>query len=160
GREVEVAPADIQPTDVIVVRPGERIPVDGVVLRGPSSVDESSLTGESVPVEKTPGDRVFGGTFNIGGHAIGLLEIAPTAPAEESALARVVRLVREARENKAPVERAADRYAKFFLPLLLTAGLIAFILTRDWMRVVAVLIVACPCALVLATPAAILSAIG
>jgi HflK protein len=160
GREIEVVPADIQRTDVVVIRPGERIPVDGLLLHGQSSVDESSLTGESVPVEKAPGEPVFAGTFNIGDNAVGLLEVAPTAAAEESALARVVRLVQEARENKAPAERAADRYAKFFLPLLLAAGLIALVITRDWMRVVAVLIVACPCALVLATPAAILSAIG
>ncbi len=160
GLEVEVTPEDIRHDDVVLVRPGERIPLDGVVLCGQTSVDESSLTGEAVPVEKEPGDRVYGGTFNAGADALGLLEIAPTARAEDSALARIVRLVREARENKAPVERAADRYARFFLPLLLAAGAVAFLLTRDWVRVAAVLIVACPCALVLATPAAMLSAIA
>jgi Cu+-exporting ATPase len=160
GEELEVAPEEIRSDDVVLVRPGERIPVDGILLRGQSSLDESSLTGESIPAEKGPGDRVYGGTFNAGGDSVGLLEIAPTAAAGESALARIVRLVREARENKAPVERAADRYAKFFLPLILAAAVVVYFLTRDWMRVVSVLIVACPCALVLATPAAMLSAIA
>ncbi len=160
GLELEVVPEEIRPDDIVIVRPGERIPVDGVVLTGQSSIEESSLTGESIPAEKAPGDRVYGGTFNIGADTVGLLEVAPTAAAEESALARIVRLVKEARENKAPVERAADRYAKFFLPLILAAAAVAFALTRDWLRVAAVLIVACPCALVLATPAAMLSAIG
>ena len=159
-RELEVAPEDIRQDDVVIVRPGERIPVDGLVLRGDSDIDESTLSGESIPAQKGPGDRVYGGTFNLGGDIVGLLELAPTAVSEESALARIVQLVRQARENKAPVERAADRYAKFFLPLILVAAAITFWLTRDWLRVSAVLIVACPCALVLATPAAMLSAIG
>jgi len=159
-RELEVAPQDIRRDDIVIVRPGERIPVDGVVLRGDSEIDESTLTGEAVPAQKGPGDRVYGGTFNLGGHTVGLLELAPTAVPEESALARIVHLVKQARENKAPVERAADRYAKFFLPFILLAAAITYGLTRDWLRVSAVLIVACPCALVLATPAAMLSAIG
>ncbi len=158
--ELEVPPEEIRHDDIVVVRPGERIPMDGVVLTGESDIDESTLTGESVPAQKAAGDRVYGGTFNIGGDTVGLLEVAPTAPAEESAMARIVRLVKEARENKAPVERAADRYAKFFLPLILAAAAVTFVLTREWIRVAAVLIVACPCALVLATPAAMLSAIG
>jgi len=158
--ELEVRPEDILPSDIVMVRPGERIPVDGVVLRGDSDIDESTLTGESLPVEKGPGDRVYGGTFNIGGGTVGLLELAPSAGPEESALVRIVHLVQQARENKAPVERAADRYAKFFLPLILIAAAVTFALTRDWLRVAAVLIVACPCALVLATPAAMLSAIA
>jgi len=160
GQELEVAPEEIRRDDIVLVRPGERIPVDGILLRGQSLVDESTLTGESIPADKAAGARVYGGTFNVGGDSVGLLEIAPTAAAEESALARIVRLVKEARERKAPVERAADRYAKFFLPLILAAGAIAFAFTRDVMRAVAVLIVACPCALVLATPAAMLSAIA
>ena len=160
GEELEVAPEEIRRDDIVLVRPGERIPVDGILLRGQSAIDESTLTGESIPADKAAGDRVYSGTFNVGGDSVGLLEIAPTAAADESALARIVRLVKEARQNKAPVERAADRYAKFFLPLILAAGAIVFVFTRDWMRVVAVLIVACPCALVLATPAAMLSAIA
>jgi Cu+-exporting ATPase len=158
--ELEIPPEEVRADDVVLVRPGERIPVDGILLRGESEIDESTLTGESIPAQKVAGDRVYGGTFNVGGDSIGLLEVAPTATAEESALARIIRLVREARENRAPVERAADRYAKFFLPLILIAAAITFVLTRDWLRVAAVLIVACPCALVLATPAAMLSAIS
>ena len=160
GAEIEVPPEEIRREDIVVVRPGERIPIDGVVLSGESDIDESTLTGESVPASKVKGDRVYGGTFNVGGDTVGLLEVAPSAPAEESALARIVRLVEQARENKAPVERAADRYAKYFLPLILIAAAGTYALTRDWLRVASVLIVACPCALVLATPAAMLSAIG
>ncbi len=160
GVELEVVPEDIQLDDLVLVRPGERIPVDGVVKAGESDVDESTLTGEPVPAPKSPGDCVSGGTFNVGGGAVGLLEISPSAVAGESALARIVALVRQARENKAPIERAADRYAKFFLPIVLGAAAVTFALTRDWLRVASVLIIACPCALVLATPAAMLSAIG
>ncbi len=160
GLELEIVPEEIRPDDVVLVRPGERIPVDGIVLGGESEVDESTLTGESRPAAKAAGDRVSSGTFNIGGEAVGLLELRPTALASESALARIVALVREARQNRAPVERVADRYAKFFLPLILAAGAVTFALARDWLRVASVLIVACPCALVLATPAAMLCAIG
>ncbi len=160
GLELQVPPDEIRSDDIVVVRPGERVPVDGIVLSGESEIDESTLTGESEPASKVPGDRVYGGTFNASQKRVGLLEVRPTALASESALARIVALVREARQNRAPVERAADRYAKFFLPLILAAGAVTFALARDWLRVASVLIVACPCALVLATPAAMLSAIG
>ncbi len=100
GVELEVVPEDIQLDDLVLVRPGERIPVDGVVKAGESDVDESTLTGEPVPAPKSPGDCVSGGTFNVGGGAVGLLEISPSAVAGESALARIVALVRQARENK------------------------------------------------------------
>ena len=139
-----------------MVRAGERIAADGVIEQGASSIDESSITGEPLPRDKQAGDEVFSGTLN----GNGLLRIRVTAPATETTLARVVKLVEEAQEKRAPVERLADRYAKYFLPALLLAAALTFYFTRDWLRTVAVLIVACPCALILATPTAMVAAIG
>lgn len=158
GREVRVHVEDLIPGDVIVVRAGERIAADGEVESGDSSVDESPITGESVPRDKGPGDEVFSGTLN--GH--GLLKIRVTNAAEESTLARLIKLVEEASDHHAPVVRMADRYAQYFLPaILLIAGLTWYFSPEDGViRAVAVLIVACPCALILATPAAMVAGIG
>jgi Cu+-exporting ATPase len=156
GQEVEVGVEELLPDEVIVVRAGERIGADGVVADGVSAVDESSITGEPLPRDKQLGDEVFSGTINGNGR----LEIRVTRAGQESTLARVVALVQEAKEKRAPVERLADRYAKYFLPALLLAGGLTFYFTRDWLRTVAVLIVACPCALILATPTAMVAAIG
>jgi Cu+-exporting ATPase len=156
GEEIEVAAETLVPGEVVVVRSGERITADGVILEGVSAVDESSVTGEPVAREKTPGEMVYSGTLN--GH--GLLRIRVERAGDETTLARVARLVEEARGRQAPVERRADRYAKYFLPALLLAGALTFYFTRDWLRTVAVLIVACPCALILATPTAMVAAIG
>jgi len=156
GREEEVDAATLVPGDHIVVRAGERIPADGAIASGYSAIDESSITGEPLPREKATGYEVFSGALNGGG----LLEIRVTRAGEDTTLARVVKLVREAEENRAPVERLADRAARYFLPALLLAAALTFWFTRDWMRTVAVLIVACPCALILATPTAMVAAIG
>jgi Cu+-exporting ATPase len=156
GEEVEVDAATLVPDDLIVVRSGERIAADGQVVQGSSSIDESTITGESLPRDKEIGDEVFSGTLN--GH--GMLVIQVTRAGEDTTLARVIRLVEEAKEKKAPVERLADRYARYFLPALLVVAAATFYFTRDWLRTVSVLIVACPCALVLAVPAAMVSAIG
>lgn len=156
GEEVEVEAASLAVGDQIVVRAGERIPADGRVLLGASSVDESTITGEPLPADKQPGDEVFSGTLN----GRGLLRVAVARAGAETTLARVIRLVEEARERRAPVERLADRYARYFLPVLLLAAALTFYFTRDWLRTVAVLIVACPCALILATPTAMVAAIG
>ncbi len=156
GQEVEVGVEELAPGEVIVVRAGERLGADGVVAAGASSLDESSITGESLPRDKQAGDAVFSGTINGNGR----LEIRVTAAGQDSTLARVVELVRQAKQKRAPVERLADRYAKYFLPALLLAGGLTFYLTRDWLRTVSVLIVACPCALILATPTAMVAAIG
>jgi len=156
GEEVEVDAAALVEGDVIVVRAGERIAADGVIQQGASSIDESSITGESLPRDKQAGEEVFSGTLN--GH--GLLRVAVTRAGPETTLARVIRLVEEAKEKRAPVERLADRWARYFLPALLMAGALTFYWTRDWLRTVSVLIVACPCALILATPAAMVAAIG
>jgi P-type Cu+ transporter len=156
GEEQEVPAESLVPDDVIVVRAGERIAADGIVELGASSIDESSITGEPLPRDKQSGDEVFSGTVN----GNGLLHIRVTRAGPETTLARVVALVQEAKQKPAPVERAADRYAKYFLPALLLAAALTLYFTGNWLRTVAVLIVACPCALILATPTAMVAAIG
>ena len=156
AQEIEVDASSLTPDDQILVRAGERIPSDGVVSLGISSIDESTITGESLPRDKQPGDEVFSGTLN--GH--GLLHITVTRAGDETTLSRVIHLVEEAAEQRAPVERLVDRFARYFLPALLLAAGLTFYFTHDWLRTVAVLLVACPCALILATPTAMVAAIG
>ena len=156
GQE-ETVPADqLLVGDLVLVRSGQQIPADGIVESGFSTVDESSITGESLPKEKKPGDEAFSGTLNH--HA--LLRIRVSRSGANTTLARVIELVREAQQKRAPVERLADQYAKYFLPALLLSAGLTFYLTRDWLRTVAVLVVACPCALILATPTAMVAAMG
>ena len=150
--------------DLVRVRPGEKIPVDGEVIDGASAVDESMLTGESVPVEKSLGDRVTGATVN----ANGVLTIRATAVGMDTALAQIVRLVEQAQGSKAPVQRLADRIAGIFVPVVMLIALATFAgwwalaedPTRGLVAAVAVLIIACPCALGLATPTAIMVGTG
>jgi len=156
GVEREVDASTLVAGDRIVVRAGERIAADGVVEQGVSSIDESSITGEPLPRDKQPGDEAFSGTLN----GNGLLRIRVTRAGSETTLARVVQLVEDAKKQRAPVERLADRYAKYFLPALLLSGVLTYYFTGNWLRTVAVLIVACPCALILATPTAMVAAIG
>jgi P-type E1-E2 ATPase len=156
GGEEDVDAASLLPGDLILVRAGERIPADGAIASGFSAIDESSITGEPLPREKAAGDEVFSGSLNGGG----LLEVLVSRAGEETTLARVVQLVREAQQRRAPVEKLADRAARYFLPALLGAAALTFYFTGDWMRTVSVLIVACPCALILATPTAMVAAIG
>ena len=163
-REEEVAAADVEPGQIVVVRPGERIPVDGTVSTGSSSIDESALTGESLPVEKSGGDSVYAGTLN----QFGALEITTTSVGSDTTLARVMQLVAEATERKAPLERAADRYARMFLPVVLGVALCTLIgwriTTGEWssgfLPALSVLVVACPCPLILATPSAVMAAMA
>jgi P-type Cu+ transporter len=156
GAEIEIDAAQLVPGDMVVVRPGERIPADGVIHHGASSIDESTITGEPLPRDKSAGDEVFSGTLN----GLGPLRLTVTRAGAETTLALVIKLVEHAREKRAPVERLADRFARYFLPALLLVAGLTFYFTRDWMRTVSVLIVACPCALILATPAAMVAAIG
>lgn len=162
--EKAVPVTELKPGDLVVVRPGESIPVDGEVVWGDSAVDESMLTGESMPVEKSPGDKVFGATVNNNG----LLKIRATGVGEETALAQIIRLVRQAQAGKAPIQRLADRVSAVFVPSIVALALIVF---ASWLfatghfvpamvRMVAVLVIACPCALGLATPTAIMAASG
>ncbi|MBI3272085.1 MAG: copper-translocating P-type ATPase [Planctomycetes bacterium] len=161
--ELEVPIADVQAGDELVLRPGERLPVDGIVLSGSSTVDESALTGESAPAEKEPGARVFGGTVN----RTGAFRYRATAVGRGTLLASIVRLVEQAQGARAPIQRLADRVAGIFVPVVLGVALLSFALWLGfgWGRpgalalavqvAVSVLVVACPCALGLATPTAI-----
>jgi cation-transporting ATPase V len=164
GAEVSVPIAAVRPGDLMVVRPGERIPTDGRVVEGSSSVDESMLTGESVPVTRGPGDAVFGATVNQHGHLV----VEATRVGAETALAQIVRLVEEAQATKAPIQHLADRIAAVFVPVVLGIAAVTFGL---WFAIggeagkavataVAVLVIACPCALGLATPTAIMVGSG
>jgi P-type Cu+ transporter len=156
GSEKTIPAERLVPGDLVLVRSGEQIPADGVIESGFSTVEESSVTGEPLPKDKKPGDEVFSGTFNQ--HA--LLRIRVSRSGTQTTLARVIALVQEAQQRRAPVERLADRYAKYFLPALLLSAALTFYFTGDWLRTVAVLIVACPCALILATPTAMVAAMG
>ncbi|GAA0507398.1 MAG: heavy metal translocating P-type ATPase [Pigmentiphaga sp.] len=164
GGEVEVPVASVHPGDLVVVRPGERVPVDGEVVEGASQVDESLITGESLPVDKQHGDRVTGGSVN----AEGLLVVRTTAVGAESMLARIVRLVESAQAKKAPIQRLVDRVSEVFVPVIVAIAAVTLLAwggaTGDWelaiLNAVAVLVIACPCALGLATPTAIMAGTG
>ncbi|MGA2258016.1 MAG: cation-translocating P-type ATPase family protein [Thermoguttaceae bacterium] len=156
GHEQEVHVPEIRPQDIVIVRPGDRIPIDGRILSGMSWIDQSPITGESLPTEKGVGDEVFAGTLNT----TGALEVAVERLGHDTTLERIIHLVEHAEAAKAPVERLADRYAGYFVPLVLIAAAVTFWVTRDVSRSVAVLVVACPCALVLATPTAVAAGIG
>ncbi len=164
GSEIEVPVAEVHVGDVLVVRPGERIPVDGIVVSGHSAVDESMLTGEPLPVDKGPGDEVTGATINENG----MLTFEATRVGSETALAQIIRLVQQAQGSKAPIQRLADRVAAVFVPVVIAIALITFLVwlslgvgfTEALLRFVAVLVIACPCALGLATPTAIMVGTG
>ncbi|PIP35922.1 MAG: copper-translocating P-type ATPase [Desulfobacterales bacterium CG23_combo_of_CG06-09_8_20_14_all_52_9] len=162
--EKEIPLSQVQIGDTVLVRPGERIPVDGSITEGKSAVDESMLTGEPLPVDKKPGDPVTGGTIN----SEGLLKFIATRVGKETALAQIIRLVQQAQGSKAPIQALADRVAAVFVPGVIGIALVVFIIwwltTGDFVfsmiRLVAVLVIACPCALGLATPTAIMAGTG
>lgn len=156
GKEQEIEVERLVAGDRVIVKPGERIPVDGEVLSGYSSVDQSTITGESIPVEKSAGSKVYSGTIN----QLGSLEIRAEKVGEDTLLSRIIHLVEEAQSQKAPIQKVADRYAKFFVPIIILVAAISWLITRDLVRSVSILIIACPCALVLATPTAIFAGIG
>jgi len=164
GNEVEISVDDIQVSDHLLVRPGERIPTDGVVFEGQSFVDESMLTGESLPVTKQAGSLVIGGTVNKQGRLV--LEAQKVGA--ETALAQIVRLVEQAQGSKAPIQRVADSVSSVFVPVVLVLATLTFIgwmlvannFTQAMLHTIAVLVIACPCALGLATPTAIMVGTG
>lgn len=164
GEEVRVALEQVRPGDVVAVRPGERIPVDGLVLEGETSVDESLLTGESLPVPKRPGDRVVAGTLNLDGS----VRFRAEAVGRDTVLEQIVRIMEEAQLRKPPVQQLVDRVAAVFVPFVIVVAAGTFVVWWTWgpdvteavVRTTAVLVIACPCAMGLATPTAILVGTG
>jgi Cu+-exporting ATPase len=166
GQEVEIAIDDVRVGDVVSVRPGEKIPVDGVVVDGRSSVDESMITGESMPVGKGPGDKVVGATIN----KQGLLKFEATQVGKNTVLAQIIRLVEQAQGSKAPIQKLADQVSAWFVPMVIIIAALTFVghmifnpeagVTSALMATVAVLVIACPCAMGLATPTAVMVGTG
>ncbi len=155
-QEVQVPIEEVKAQEVVIVKPGERIPVDGKIVSGCGSINQSTLTGESIPVEKGLGDRVYCGTINEAGSC----EIEATQIAEDTKLAQIKRLILEAQAEKSPIQRVMDRFARYFIPAILLIALATFLITGEPVRAITILIVACPCALVLGTPTAVVAAIG
>jgi Cu+-exporting ATPase len=172
GSEIEVPADEVLVGDIVLVRPGEKIPVDGVVIEGRSSVDESMLTGESMPVEKGPGDAVIGATLN----KLGMVKFEATKVGKQTAIAQIIRLVEEAQGSKAPIQKLADQASAIFVPAVISIALVTFLVwffiiplpagsdtslfTRALINMVAVLVIACPCAMGLATPTAVMVGTG
>ncbi len=173
GVEAEVPVDDVRVGDIVLVKPGEKIPVDGVVVEGRSAIDESMLTGESLPVEKKPGDPVIGATLN----KLGMLKFEATKVGKETALAQIIKLVEDAQGSKAPIQKLADQVSAVFVPIVIVIALLTFTgwyffgpalsvnaevdnFTRALINMVAVLVIACPCAMGLATPTAIMVGTG
>lgn len=156
GKDEMISADAIRLDDILRVLPGETIPVDGVIVSGETSVDQSIMTGESLPVDKIVGDSVFCGTIN----RFGSVDIRASKVGEDSSLQKLIRMVQEAEDKKAPMARIADKAASWLVPVALGIAIIAGLATQDIVRAVTVLVVFCPCALVLATPTAIMAAIG
>lgn len=156
GREEMINAEDIRVGDILRILPGETIPVDGEIISGVTSIDQAVMTGESLPVDKAPGDKVFCGTIN----RFGAVDIRGAKVGEDSSLQKVIRMVREAEDKKAPMERIADKWATWLVPVALLIAVITGFASNDIVRAVTVLVVFCPCALVLATPTAVMAAIG
>lgn len=156
GKEEMIAAEEIKQGDKLRVLPGEIIPVDGIIINGETSVDQSIMTGESLPVDKVQGDEVFCGTIN----RFGAIDITATKVGQDSSLQKLIRLVQDAENKKAPMARIADKAASWLVPVALLIAVVAGLITKDIVRAVTVLVVFCPCALVLATPTAIMAAIG
>ncbi len=154
--EVEVPVEEIRPGEVVVVRPGERIPVDGVVLEGYAAVDQSAMTGEAVPVEVRPGDRVLATTIAL----MGSLRLRATQVGQATAFGRLLHLIEQAETHRPQVQRIADRFSAFYLPVVAAVGLSTLLVRRDPLAMAAVFAVACSCAVALATPVALLAAVG
>lgn len=172
GEEMEIPTDEVEIGDLVLVRPGEKIPVDGVVVEGKTTIDESMLTGESMPVDKKPGDTVIGATLN----KVGLIRFEATRVGKETALAQIIKLVEEAQGSKAPIQKLADQISAIFVPVVIGIAAITFLIwflivppemnaevsqfTRALIKMIAVLVIACPCAMGLATPTAVMVGTG
>ncbi|UOF90908.1 heavy metal translocating P-type ATPase [Fodinisporobacter ferrooxydans] len=166
GEEVNIPVEEVVVSDIVLVRPGEKVPVDGEVIDGRTAIDESMLTGESLPVEKQPGDTVIGSTVNKNG----VIKIKATKVGKETALAQIIKVVEEAQGSKAPIQRVADVISGIFVPIVVGIALLTFLIWYFWVdpyafanaleKAIAVLVIACPCALGLATPTSIMAGSG
>lgn len=172
GNEIEIPTDEVTIGDVVLVRPGEKIPVDGVVMEGRTTIDESMLTGESMPVDKKPGDIVIGATLN----KVGLIRFEATKVGKETALAQIIKLVEEAQGSKAPIQQLVDKISSVFVPVVIGIAVVTFLVwffavpqavnadvsqfTRALIKMIAVLVIACPCAMGLATPTAVMVGTG
>ncbi|MCL4559819.1 MAG: cadmium-translocating P-type ATPase [Chloroflexi bacterium] len=156
GSEVEVPVSQVQPNDVVIVRPGEKIPVDGVVLDGQATIDQAAITGESMPVDVSQGAKVFAATIA----QMGSLRVKTTLVGPDTTFGRVVRMVEEAEANRAEVQRIGDKFSGYYLPVVAAIAAITFLISRNPLSTAAVLLVACSCSFALATPIAMLASIG
>jgi len=156
AEEVTVPVSELQAGDIVVVKPGARIPVDGVVTAGASSVNQAPITGESMPVDKLPGSNVFSGTLNESGR----LDVRTEKVGEGTTLAKIVHLVQEAQDTRAPIQNVADRFTTWFLPTVIVLAIIAFAISGDVKVAVSVLLVACPCAFAISTPTAVTAGVS
>jgi len=156
GDIIEIPIEEVREEETVLVKPGEKIPVDGIVISGHASVNQAPITGESIAVEKAQGSQVLTGTIV----ELGALEITVTKVGDDTTFARIIKLIREGQENKAPVEKIADRYAKYFGPAILVIAAVVFAITQNVVVAVSTLVIACPCALTLATPTAVVATIG
>ncbi len=156
GEEEEIQIGDIRPGDLIIVKPGQRIPIDGVIESGEASIDESPVTGESLPIDKALGDDVFAGSINT----LGAVEVRVGKVGRDTTLGKIIALVEEAEASKAPVQRFADRFASKFVPTILGIAFLVFLFTGNPRAAIAVIVVACPCAISMATPLAVVASVG
>ena len=156
GKEEMIPAEEIRQGDILRILPGETIPVDGTIITGETSVDQSIMTGESLPVDKGAGEEVFCGTIN----RFGSIDISATKVGENSSLKKLIRMVQDAEKKQAPMQRIADKVASWLVPVALLIAILAYVFTGNIVTAVTVLVVFCPCALVLATPTAIMAAIG
>src|ERR1035437_2424599 len=154
--EVTISIGEVQVRTVVIVKPGERVPVDGVVVAGASSVNQAPITGESMPVEKFKESELFSGTLNLTGR----VEARATKVGADTTLARIVHLVESAQRTKAPIQNLADRFTVWFLPVVLVLAIAALIITGNTKTAVSILLVACPCAFAIATPTAVTAGIS
>ena len=156
GKQVEIYPHEVASDEIVLVKPGTKIPVDGEVTGGRSAVDESAITGEPMPDEKVAGSKVFAGTVNQNG----LLRVRATGVGADTTLARIIRRVEEAQDEKAPTQRFIERFAKWYTPFIIILSLVAYILSRDIELALTLLVIGCPGALVISTPVSVVAGIG
>jgi Zn2+/Cd2+-exporting ATPase len=156
GRQLEVLPAEVHFAETVLVKPGAKVPVDGEVIGGHSSIDESAMTGEAMPVEKSIGTQVFAGTVN----QAGLLKVRATGIGADTTLARIIRRVEEAQDEKAPTQRFIERFAQYYTPFIIGLSIVVFLITRDIERALTLLVIGCPGALVISTPVSVVAGIG